>query len=44
MVTEDQLTVKAVNYNLLQKWVTVNLNTETCTGKQMVEISFICFL
>ena len=42
MVTEDQLTVKAVN--LLQKWVTVNLNTETCTGKQMVEIFFICFL
>ena len=41
MVTEDQLTVKAV---LLQKWVTVHLNTQTCTGKQIVEIFFICFL
>ena len=40
MVTEDQLTVKAV---LLQKWVTVHLNTQTCTGKQILEIFFYLF-
>ena len=42
MVTEDQLTVIAV---LLQEWLTVHLNTQTCTHKQIVEIFFfICFL
>ena len=40
LVTEDQLTVKAV---LLQKWVTVYLNTKTYTGKQIVEIFFYLF-
>ena len=40
MVTEDQLTVKAV---LLQKWVTVHLNTQTCTGKQIGEIFLFVF-
>ena len=40
MVTEDQFTVKVV---LLQKWVTVHLNTQTCTHKQIVEIFFYLF-
>ena len=40
MITEDQFTVKVV---LLQKWVTVHLNTQTCTHKQIVEIFFYLF-
>ena len=40
MVTEDQLTVIAV---LLQEWLTVHLNTKTCTEKQIVEIFFYLF-
>ena len=39
MVTEDELTVKAVN--LLQKRVTVHLNTQTCTHKTNSENIFL---